>query len=207
MSWTQVYADDFSGGTAELHGSVGTGGGTWDVNGGAGTHARSGGNLGSSAGSWGNVPAVISEMDLATTDQAVEVTWRTGAGWCGLVVRWNATNHYYYLIYASGALHLRVSTGGGYPGSTLASWSVTLADGDLVRLEAVGSTFEAFVNGSSIGSTTDTTHPAGRCGVWLAFGETLDEFKAYVAAASSAARRLVDGGLVGRGLVNGGLIG
>jgi hypothetical protein len=43
--------------------------------------------------------------------------------------------------------------------------TTTFTDGDVLKLTAVGTTLEAFKNGSSVGSTTDSTYSTGQAGI------------------------------------------
>jgi hypothetical protein len=57
---------------------------------------------------------------------------------------------------------------GGY--TSLATAGYTYAQGDVVQIQAVGTTIKAFLNGAEVLSTTDSTYTSGRFGVY-AFSE------------------------------------
>jgi len=204
-SWSLLHHDDFSGGTSEIDGSTMSDGvGAWTVRGGTGIVSRSSGTAVSAAGSWSQVPYYDSVMPGTTGDQAAEVTFTDAGASGGPVTRWDGSNFYYA---SRGASSTTLYYGAGsYPGTSLGSWSHSPTSTDVLRLESVGSTHEVFMNGSSLGSVSDSAVATGRCGVWQAFSQNVGDFKDYTVASTDSARPLVNGGIASRVNLLGGLV-
>lgn len=84
--------------------------------------------------------------------------------------------------------------------STLASFNVGFANGALLRLQAVGSTLTAFVDGNNVGNVTDTNLASGYPGLHNASGVgSLDNWQADDVASATYSGRLIRG--VGRGIL------
>ena len=83
----------------------------------------------------------------------------------GPALRISDGSNYYMLRRNTGSsneLYKRVA--GSF--TKLADWTLTTSPGDTFKLEATGTTLEGFVNGVSLGSTTDSAHSTGEAGLY-----------------------------------------
>lgn len=180
MGWSLNASDDFSG-ASEVNGSGMTSGtGTWTVPGGNGVYSRSSGQLGSNAGSWSQVPAYNSALPESTTDQASEIRFVDASATGGPVTRRTASGYYY--VSRGGGTTTLYQAGGSYPGTAIGSASHTATSNELCRLQSVANNHEVLYDGVSLFSATDSTHTAGRPGVWLAFSQWMDDYADYLPA-------------------------
>ncbi len=110
-------------------------------------------------------------------DQYSQVTCSgmTAGHYCGVAVRLSGTTYANSTYYGS-----RIDTSswyitnitGGNAGSVIASGSGTFADGDVIRLDATGTTLTLTQNGSTLGTATDSDYASGQPG--LATYDTAD---------------------------------
>ena len=110
-----------------------------------------------SASAWRNqsIQADIKPIEFQAADR-----------WLGLAVRYvDAGNYYYVTLRQSGSLQLRRLVDGVFV--TLASTRLSVVPGRTynVRLEAVGGTLRAYVDGKAMLRARDTTHAQGRAGL------------------------------------------
>lgn len=187
-AWQLQNSDTFDRSNGELVGAtMSDGSGVWasrDNN--TGIHSVSSNTYLSTAGGWNNVPLYNTTMSASQGDQAAEVTYK-GSGNGGPVVRY-ASGAYYYLNVTASTFTIYYATS-GYPGSSLGSASVSTVTGDVVRLEIVGTTLTAYLNGVSQLSVSDSTLSTGQAGIWLAFTQLYDDYNDYIPASSAPAAR------------------
>ncbi|MGB0971912.1 MAG: hypothetical protein ACPGVG_13270 [Mycobacterium sp.] len=104
---------------------------------------------------------------------------KTGANnW--LCVRQDGWRNWYGIRASGTALQIYRRTNGSFS-SSLGSWS-GLAAGDVLKIEAEGTTIKAYVNGVERISITDSTHTTGRQGLtaYSGTGAVWDDFEAGV---------------------------
>ena len=89
----------------------------------------------------------------------------TGSGGSGVTVRWvNGVGGYAATFHGS-TWDIRFLYSNGNA-TLLTSGSGTFADNDVIKLQIIGSTLTLFQNGTSIGTTTDTTYVSGHPGMY-----------------------------------------
>lgn len=150
----------------------------WDI-----VSNRAFGTNGTDAGIW---DSAMSAVDVQKAEATITIDDT------GVIVRHNAgsTNFdaaYYMLYLYSGGLTLYIHNAGG-AGFTSFGSAGTASVGDTLALSADGNTLEWFVNGTSGGTTTDSTLTTGRCGLYgggLDSSE-VDNFKDFVESSPSA---------------------
>lgn len=187
MALTLNASDNFNRANSELVGATMSDGvNVWGSNDSTtGVYSVSSNQCYSGAGSWSNIPLYNSSMSVSTTDQAAEIKIVSTAYTAGPVVRSTrvgGTGGFYYIqIGGTSSLTIYYATT-GYPGTVLGVISTTIANGDIVKLEAIGTTLTVYINGASVGSVTDSNLSAGRCGIWNAFGYYCDDYNDYTQA-------------------------
>lgn len=189
-TWQAQNSDNFNRSNVELIGNTGSDGSlVWssrDTT--TGVHSVTSNQYFSGAGSWNNVPLYNTTMSSTQGDQASEVTYQ-GSTNGGPVVRY-ASGAYYYLNVSGSSFTIYYATT-GYPGTVVGTVSETTTTGDVVRLEAVGTSLTAYENGVSKLSVTDSNLSTGRSGIWLAFSAYYDDYNDYIPqVAASTARRV-----------------
>lgn len=189
MSFVLNNSDTFNRSNRELIGDTGSDGSlVWaSRDNTTGVHAIVSNQYNSGAGSWSNVPMYNSTMSASQGDQAAEITLVSNTFSGGPVVRYSSGTYYYIGSITSTSLVIYAAST-GYPGTTLATLTgLTINNTSVIKLEAVGSTLTAYVDGSSVGSATDSNYTAGRCGVWNAFSQTCDTYNDYIPASAAPA--------------------
>lgn len=178
-TWQLQNSDTFNRSNRELIGdTMSDGSGVWASRDNVtGVHSVTSNQYFSGAGSWNNVPVYNTTMSSTQGDQASEVTYK-GSTNGGPVVRY-ASGAYYYLNVSGSSFTIYYATT-GYPGTVVGTVSETTATGDVVRLEAVGTTLTAYENGVSKLSVTDSNLSTGRSGIWLAFSAYYDDYNDYI---------------------------
>lgn len=147
-----------------------------------GVHSIVSNQYNSGAGSWSNVPLYNTNMSATQGDQAAEITLVSNTFSGGPVVRYSSGTYYYIGAITSTSLVIYAAST-GYPGTVLATLTgLTINNTSVIKLEAIGSTLTAYVDGSSVGSATDSNYTAGRCGIWNAFSQTCDSYNDYIPA-------------------------
>lgn len=130
-------------------------------------------------GSGGNVTSDVrtETFDNDQSASAVVAGDLADACWVGLFVRATATrNGGYLVIYYNTGAHVHVMilfkrTGGGtfvQLGATYTLPGNILAAGDVIKLSAVGTTLDVFINGVSQGTRTDSLFTSGVPGIAFA---------------------------------------
>jgi hypothetical protein len=84
---------------------------------------------------------------------------------------WGGTGYVAFVEVGNLAYVERLDGGGSH--TNLDTFSYTPSDGDVFRFEAVGTRLEVFVNGGSIGFTTDSTYSTGTVSLWC--GTSVDD--------------------------------
>lgn len=196
MALTLLHQDDFNRADAGLNGAtMSDGSGTWaDVSGaGSGTAVVSNqAQMGTSSGSPNFLCLVVdSAMPIGTTDQRSEqATHGTDGGpACRVTDKDNC-----YFAYRGGTFVNIYKVTAGTVSQISGSGVVVVANGDVVGLEAIGTTIRALVNGVEVASATDSDHAAGRCGLYGggSAAHLLDDFADYVEASSRLRRVACD---------------
>lgn len=111
--------------------------------------------------------ALVQAQDQIVQAQATATSFASGTGsrWFGLMARYIDANNYYYVTLRSDqTISLRKLVNGAI--HVLDSAPLTVAAGTTyaIRLEAVGSSLRAYVNGNLVLEASDTTHARGRYG-------------------------------------------
>lgn len=183
MSWATLHADTFNRANAELNGAtMSDASGTWVSEGGNSIWSVSSNQALSVANTWGSVVLYDSAMSSSQGDQYAQVVLVGASGGVsafgggGPVVRYSTGAFYYVMRYATQLVLYKAA--GSYPGTALATYTVTAAAGDVLRLEAVGGALEVFLNGVSQGSpVSDSSYTTGRAAIWQAFTQIVDTFE------------------------------
>lgn len=153
------------------------------------------------AGNWifandGSVSRVFTQTDttggaravvgVSTDDQIVQVRARAtsfaGADrWFGLMARYVDDGNYYYVtVRNSNVISLRKLVNGAIQVIAEAPLTVTPGTWYTLKLEAVGTSLRAHVNGRLVAEGTDSSHAAGRYGLAMYKAATsYDDFLAY----------------------------
>lgn len=187
MALTLYNSDTFNRSNGEIVGStMSDGSGAWssrDTT--TGVHSVVSNQYNSGAGSWSNVPIFNTNMSSSQGDQAAEITLVSNSFSGGPAVRYSSGTYYYIGSITSTSLAIYAAST-GYPGTVLATLTgLTINNTSVIKLEAVGSTLTAYVDGSSVGSATDSNYATGRCGIWNAFSQTCDSYNDYIPASAA----------------------
>jgi hypothetical protein len=113
--------------------------------------------------------------DVFNDAQYSQVIYYTSGGEPGVTVRASGSRGYWLYLASAGSNTtniFRYDSNGNY--SNLAGLGSQIGNGDTGKLTANGSTIEAFKNGVSIGSVTDTTYSSGSAGIEAG---TLDDWE------------------------------
>ena len=120
-------------------------------------------------GSNTNCPAYWSpSVNTFSNNQFAQATYVTAAsfGHGGVVVRHDASGHSnFYLFYANGSNYSLYRCDGGVYSDIADATNGGYANGDVLRLEATGSTLVCKVNGVTWITHTDTTYSSGQPGI------------------------------------------
>lgn len=187
MSLVLNNSDTFNRSNRELIGdTMSDGSGVWASRDNAtGVHAIVSNQYNSGAGSWSNVPMYNSTMSASQGDQAAEITLVSNTFSGGPAIRYSSGTYYYIGAITSTSLSIYAASS-GYPGTVLATLTgLTINNTSVIKLEGIGSTLTAYVDGSSVGSATDSNYTAGRCGIWNAFSQTCDAYNDYIPASAA----------------------
>lgn len=146
-------------------------------------------------------------------NQAVEAkVYFPGSGGVALLARASGTDGNSYGLYLpyTGAWEIDILDASGTPTAQLASGTVSIVAGAVLKLVANGTTLTAYYNGVELASVTDSTHATGRTGVYFAAaGNTVevDDFSAtdeLGGGATVAGQTLTATGSLTKGPVTGG---
>lgn len=176
MAWTQVFQDTF---VDTAFTSLLTHDATWGfmVN----TWRISSNGTSAGAVPFGST-ARISMLNKLANTQAVECTLVGSSLEVeeGLLIRfqeegttgfWDGIGYLTYIESGHQLITVRLDGAGSH--TTLQTSSYTPVTGDVLRIEAIGSSISAYVNGGLIHTVVDTGFPNGRGGMWAA--TTLDD--------------------------------
>jgi hypothetical protein len=105
----------------------------------------------------------------------------TGTRWFGVMARYvDAKNYYYVTMRRENTISLRRMVNGVIQELDSAPFTVSAGSSYNLRLEAVGSSLRAYVNGNLLLEASDTTHKTGRYGpVMYSAKATYDNFTAW----------------------------
>lgn len=88
--------------------------------------------------------------------------------WFGVVARYTDDSNYYYItVRRSNVIQIRKIVNGAFQVLASAALPVSLKRTYTLRLEAIGSKLEAYVDGKRMLEVVDTTHTHGRAGVMM----------------------------------------
>jgi len=189
VALTLHHADDFNRADATLAGATMSDGvgawtvrkGTWDV-------------ASNVAAQTGGADALIydSAMNVATTDQAAQV--KSVSHTCGPICRattYSTDDMEFYLAYrdSGDGVSIYKKVAGSY--TLISGPAGTCATNDLLKIEAIGTTITAYVNGSSVTSGSDSARTAGHAGISGNTGTntTRDDFTDYIDAGGGGTTR------------------
>jgi hypothetical protein len=136
----------------------------------------------------GDARALIGVTSTADQDISVRVrptAFAAGTAsqerWVGVIARYRNDQNYYYLTLRSGnALSLRKLVNGAITTIKTVSVPVSVGSWYALRLEANGTALRAYLNGTLVMQTTDTTHTRGRVGlVTYKAAADFDDYIAY----------------------------
>jgi hypothetical protein len=115
--------------------------------------------------------------------RAAATSFATGTGirWFGVMARYvDAQNFYYLTVRSDSTISLRKLVNGSIQVLDSAPFSVTTGTRYELRLEAIGNSLRAYVNGNVLLEATDTSHPRGKTGVVMyKAAATFDDFIAW----------------------------
>lgn len=101
----------------------------------------------------------------------------SGTTYPGVAVRLDASGNGYYIAIDSGNAYVQRLTGGVE--FSIATRSTSWANGDVMRLEVVGTTLKVFKNGTQVGTdVTDATYSSGQPGLFCYGAATVDGWSA-----------------------------
>jgi hypothetical protein len=124
-----------------------------------------------------NISHWATAVNTFANDQFSQATFTTAGDSGGLCVRWAGPSGYKFIGPAGGNYFLYETTSG--TDTSLGSFSsATIANGDVVRLEATGTTIRVLVNAVEQLSVTDATHASGSPGLAMNWngGAFLDDW-------------------------------
>jgi hypothetical protein len=125
---------------------------------------------------------------IAADDQVVQVAATansfaagTGSRWFGVVARYvDANNFYYVTVRRDNTLSLRKLVNGTVQILDTAPLTVSAGTTYTLRLEAIGASLRAYVNGNVVLEATDSSHASGRYGLaTYRTAATFDDFIAW----------------------------
>jgi len=100
----------------------------------------------------------------------------TGTRWFGLIARYvDGKNYYYVTVRRENTISLRKMVNGTITTLDTAPLTVTPGSAYNLRLEAIGSSLRAYVNGNLLLEGSDTTHKSGRYGTVMYSAKTTYE--------------------------------
>lgn len=105
----------------------------------------------------------------------------TGSRWFGVMARYvDAANYYYVTVRRENTISLRKMVNGTITILDTAPFTVTPGSTYTLRLEAIGSSLRAYVNGTLLVEASDTTHKSGKYGlVMYSAKATYEDFTAW----------------------------
>jgi len=111
------------------------------------------------------------DATYSTADYSVETEVAvidTGDDWAMIAARVQSSTHMYILQYTSTTLELYSKTAASPSGTLIDSATMTISNGDIVKLEVIGSAIKGYVNDIEIVSGTNTDHAAaGKAGIGM----------------------------------------